>query len=58
VSALWEGRLVIDVTCRDCQRPLSEHWTLAMSESEFRTWDKNELVCTKSRYDVRMSETE
>jgi hypothetical protein len=39
--------------CPHCGQPIGSHWQLDMSREELDAWDANELVCARSRTDVR-----
>jgi hypothetical protein len=49
VSVILEERS----NCPKCGRPVSEHFTLPLTDEEFRTWDQNALVCELTRGEVR-----
>ena len=39
-------------TCLDCHRPLSEHWSLAMTDEEMIAWIADSNVCALIRGEV------
>ena len=39
--------------CPLCQRPVDEHFTIAMSDEESEVWVDNKLVCALFRSEVQ-----
>jgi hypothetical protein len=44
----------VRMNCPVCDRPIHEHWSLAMTDVEIEVWYHNELVCALNRGDVEL----
>lgn len=43
--------------CPDCDQPIDEHFTFAMSSEETNAWLDNELVCARFRSELELMKT-